>query len=311
MAYNNPSGEATYTYTDTGALILDPAVSGLIASSATADSQYYAKALTIDGGANVSSATIGDKGVLKTNGSAIKITVLSGGTLSRTAGTSKIYGDLTVMSGGTALGFTGGHAFWSGTWNIQSGANMFGFTDVYTDAAGYLNYGGHGITGAVNTYIKIRNINCNSYLYVYGGGVSGATVQGGATAAKLAYLDLMKANVSAYDVRVLSGGSIHCRTGNMKLFDIVGDDGARMYIQANCSLGGQKTTFARGFLTKNGMDTSTPRTGRSTTGSSPTTRRRCTSTTSRSTPSTRPTSTSTSAPARSPAKPPSAAPRAI
>ena len=63
MSYNNPSGEATYTYTNSGVLILDPATSSLIASSAAATSQYYAQTLTIpSGGAVVSGATIDDKG---------------------------------------------------------------------------------------------------------------------------------------------------------------------------------------------------------------------------------------------------------
>ena len=254
MSYNNPSGEATYTYAGTDALIVTPTTSGLIASSAGDTSQYYAQTLAITSGATVSGATVGDQGVLKTNGSANQITVLSGGLLSRTGNTYKNFANLTVMSGGTALGFNGGQAYWSGTWNIQSGANMFGFTDVYTDPDGHFNYAWHVHNGgALNPYIKIRNIDIATYLYVRGGGVSGAIVRGGATAANNAYLHLLAAGLSAYDVHVLSGGSIYCTGANVKFFDIVGDEGARMTFQANNSIGGQKTTFAKGFWTNVGM----------------------------------------------------------
>ena len=254
MSYNNPSGEATYTYTNSGTLILDPATSGLIASSATAGSQYYAQNLTIPtGGAVVSGATIDDKGKLYTNQTVYNITVLSGGTLQRGGGGIGA-NNITVMSGGTMLSWNGGQAYWAGTWNIQSGANIFGYTDVYTDADGYLNYGWHGLTGALNPFIGIRNIDINSYLYVKGGkGVSGAIVSGGATAANNAFLHFSAANLSAYDVHILSGGSFAISAGNAKIWNIKGDDGARMTFQANNSFGGRETEFAAGFWTNVGM----------------------------------------------------------
>ena len=245
MSYTNPNQTADYTLSE-GTI-----VGSTIANSTAATGDVYAKNLTVDNAAVVMSNTTIDAGgyINATAGANFKnMTVLSGGTFNRTAG---VYlSGLTAASGAVLNNVLGGAIKWQGTWNIQSGAKIGGFTNIYTDTDGYLNMNGRGMAGAIYCYINVKNININSYLYLYG------HVSGGTVASRSDNGDALRMYGNAYaeDIHVLSGGSVRFYGVSATLRDLVADSGAKITLTANNWLAGRKTTFAKGFISNSNLE---------------------------------------------------------
>ena len=244
MSYTNPNQTADYTLSE-GTL-----VGSTIANSTAATGDVYAKNLTVDNAAVVvSNATIGAGGYINGTAGAVfkNMTVQSGGSFNRTAGVT--LSGLTVASGAKLTNVLGGAIKWQGTWNIASGANFGGYTNIYTDTDGYLNMNGRGMAGAIYCSINVKNITINSYLYHYGRVSSGTVTSRSDNGDALR----MYANAYAEDIRVLSGGSVKFYSTFATLRDVVADSGAKITLAANNWLAGHKTTFAKGFISDSNL----------------------------------------------------------
>ena len=244
MSYTNPSQTADYTLSE-GTLI-----GSTIAESNAQTGDTYAKNLTVDNAAVVMSNTTIDAGgyINATAGAVFKdMTVLSGGTFARTAGVT--LSGLTATSGAVLNYVRGGAIRWQGTWNIQSGANFGGYTNIYTDTDGWLNMNGRGMDGAIYCSINVKNITINSYLYHYGRVSSGTVTSRSDNGDALR----MQNNAYAEDIHVLSGGSVRFYGESATLRDVVADSGAKISLAANNWLAGRKTTFAKGFISNGNM----------------------------------------------------------